>query len=266
MEVDDLRALALDALVQPDTQKKLAIVSTLDPLVLAIRPERILLCDQPLPGRPNKPELITPLKVPRRSLTTAQGKAALIHALAHIEFNAINLALDAIWRFATMPTQYYVDWALVAREEALHFQLLQDYLHDLDSYYGAFLAHDGLWAMVARTTEDVLARMALVPRTLEARGLDASKLMLAKLKQAGDERAASIVAKILHDEINHVAIGNYWYRYCCSEQSKDPEAIFADLCVQYQAPKLRGPLNLEARRAAGFTESELVALVHGLRA
>jgi uncharacterized ferritin-like protein (DUF455 family) len=118
--------------------------------------------------------------------------------------------------------------------------------------------------MVERTTGDVLARMALVPRTLEARGLDASKIMLAKLKQAGDNRAASIVERILHDEIRHVAIGNVWYRYCCEQQSKDPEGIFAQLCEQYKAPKLRGPLNLDARRQAGFTETELASLQNSL--
>jgi uncharacterized ferritin-like protein (DUF455 family) len=259
-----LRRLALAALLQSDVQAKLLQVQQLPPEAAACEPQLNLQCHQPLPGRPPKPELITPLKVPKRSLTTPQGRAALIHALAHIEFNAINLALDAIWRFPNMPLKYYADWALVAREEALHFQLLQHYLHDLNSHYGAFQAHDGLWAMVERTTEDVLARMALVPRTLEARGLDASKLMLAKLIQAGDARAASIVQRILNDEIRHVAIGNIWYRYCCEQGQKDPEAIFAQLCEQYKAPKLRGPLNLEARREAGFTETELTYLQNSL--
>jgi uncharacterized ferritin-like protein (DUF455 family) len=260
----ELRGLALAALLQSDIQAKLLQVQHLDSETTVCEPALKLTCNQPLPGRPATPELITPLKVPRRSLASPQGRAALIHALAHIEFNAINLALDAIWRFPNMPLKYYGDWALVAREEALHFQLLQNYLQDLNSHYGAFQAHDGLWAMVERTTGDVLARMALVPRTLEARGLDASKIMLAKLKQAGDERAASIVERILHDEIRHVAIGNIWYRYCCEQQNKDPEGIFAQLCEQYKAPKLRGPLNLDARRQAGFTETELDYLQNSL--
>jgi uncharacterized ferritin-like protein (DUF455 family) len=255
-----LRVLALAALEQWDIEKKLALVAQLPEQASSQEAAQSLTCDRVLPGRPTTPELITPLKVPRRSLASIQGRTALIHALAHIEFNAINLALDAIWRFPNMPLQYYSDWAFVAREEALHFQLLQTYLHDLNSHYGAFQAHDGLWAMVERTTEDVLARMALVPRTLEARGLDASKVMLAKLKQAGDQRAADIVQRILTDEIGHVAIGNTWYRFCCQQQNKDPEGIFAQLCELYKAPKLRGPLNLEARRQAGFTETELITM------
>jgi uncharacterized ferritin-like protein (DUF455 family) len=260
----ELRGSALAALLQSNIQTKLLQVQQLPSDINACDPALLLVCNHPLPGRPATPELITPLKVPRRSLASPQGRAALIHALAHIEFNAINLALDAIWRFPNMPLKYYADWALVAREEAQHFQLLQSYLHDLNSHYGALQAHDGLWSMVERTTGDVLARMALVPRTLEARGLDASKIMLAKLKQAGDNRAASIVERILHDEIRHVAIGNVWYRYCCEQQNKDPEAIFAQLCEQYKAPKLRGPLNLDARRQAGFTETELASLQKSL--
>lgn len=214
----------------------------------------------PLPGRPARPELVPPLEVKQRSMRTQEGRAALIHALTHIEFNAINLALDAIWRFPGMPRDYYADWLKVAAEEALHFQLLAAHLQTLEFSYGDFPAHASLWEMADKTRSDILARMALVPRTLEARGLDASPPVRAKLAQAGDMAAAEILDIILRDEIGHVAIGNHWYRWLCEQRGMDPVASYAALAVQYKAPPLRGPFNLEARRAAGFSDSELNAL------
>lgn len=213
-----------------------------------------------IPGRPPRPELVAPLAVKHRSMRTLEGRSALIHALAHIEFNAINLALDAIWRFSGMPADYYADWLQVASEEALHYSLLAAHLAALGHAYGDFSAHNSLWDMAEKTSGDVLARMALVPRTLEARGLDASPAVRAKLAQAGDEAAASILDIILRDEIGHVAIGNKWYAWLCSERGLDPMAAYASLALQYKAPPLRGPFNFEARRAAGFTEAELAAL------
>ncbi|WP_082889203.1 ferritin-like domain-containing protein [Methylovorus sp. MM2] len=213
-----------------------------------------------LPGQPSKPELVPPLAVKRRSMTTPEGRAVLIHALTHIEFNAINLALDAIWRFPDMPSAYYTDWLKVAQEEAYHFTLLNAHLQNLGYIYGDFPAHNSLWEMVARTQGDVLARMALVPRTMEARGLDASPLLRAKLAQAGDMAAAEILDIVLRDEIGHVAIGNHWYGWLCEQRGLDPITTYAQLTVQYAAPKMRGPFNLPARRAAGFTEPELAAL------
>lgn len=214
-----------------------------------------------VPGRPARPELVPPLAVGRRSMRTVEGRAALIHALAHIEFNAINLALDAIWRFPSMPREYYVDWLQVAAEEALHFSLLEAHLQTQGFSYGDFTAHNSLWDMAEKTAGDVLARIALVPRTLEARGLDASPPVRAKLAQAGDSAAAAILDIILRDEIGHVAIGNRWYRWLCEARGLEPVAAYAELAAQYKAPPLRGPFNLEARRAAGFSESELAALV-----
>lgn len=213
-----------------------------------------------IPGRPAQPQLVPPRELKHRSMTSVEGRAVLLHALAHIEFNAINLALDAIWRFPNMPLDYYSDWLLVAREEALHFTLLQAHLETQGYAYGDFSAHNSLWEMVEKTKEDVLARMALVPRTLEARGLDASPALRAKLAQAGDADAAGILDIILRDEIGHVAIGNHWYRWLCEQSQQEPMATYAMLVRQYQAPTLRGPFNLEARRAAGFTEEELERL------
>mgnify|MGYP001550711028 CR=1 FL=1 len=220
----------------------------------ALTPQR------PIPGRPSRPELVPPLAVRHRSMRTVEGRAALIHALAHIEFNAINLALDAIWRFPDMPREYYVDWMQVAAEEALHFSLLSQHLQTQGFQYGDFTAHNSLWDMAEKTQGDILARIALVPRTLEARGLDASPPMRAKLAQAGDIAVAEILDIILRDEIGHVAIGNRWFGWLCEQRGLEPIATYAALAVQYKAPQLRGPFNLEARRAAGFSELELAAL------
>ena len=184
----------------------------------------------------------------------------MIHALVHIEFNAINLALDAIWRFAAMPPDYYADWLRVADEEALHFSLLAGHLQVLGYAYGDFPGHGSLWEMAGKTRGDVLARMALVPRTMEARGLDAVPAVRAKLAQAGDHAAAGILDIILKDEIGHVGIGNRWYGYLCAQRGLDPLQTYARLAKKHAAPALRGPYNLAARRAAGFSELELVAL------
>lgn len=213
-----------------------------------------------LPGRPAKPPLVHPSQLKHRAVGTPQGRAALIHALAHIEANAINLALDAVWRFDAMPERFYLDWMRVAGEEALHFQLLSAHLNAIGFTYGDFPAHDGLWEMAEKTKNDLLARLALVPRTLEARGLDACPAIRKKLVSVGDRRGAYILDIILRDEIGHVAIGNHWYRYLCSQQNIDPVSTYANLSKTYGAQKLKGPFNLEARRAAGFDEAEIAQL------
>lgn len=214
-----------------------------------------------VPGRPDAPVLVPPSEVPRRrAIDTPRGRGALLHALAHIEFNAINLALDAVWRFAGMPAAFYQDWMRVAAEEATHFSLLSAHLATLDCRYGDHPAHDGLWQMTEKTAADPLARMALVPRTLEARGLDASPPIRAKLAQAGDMVAAGILDVILRDEIGHVAVGNRWYRWLCERAGLDPVPTYRKLAEQYGAPRLRGPFNLEARRQAGFDDDEIAAL------
>ncbi len=213
-----------------------------------------------LPGWPERPALVAPAQLPARSAFDVNGRAALLHAVAHIEFNAIALALDAIWRFAALPRAYYFDWARVAGEEALHFSLLTDHLASLGHAYGDFAAHDGLWTMAERTRKNVLARMALVPRTLEARGLDVTPAMRTKFARAGDTRATEILDVILRDEIGHVAIGNRWYRWLCERDGVDPLQAQAQLAQQHRAPRPKPPFNLEARRAAGFDAAELDAL------
>lgn len=266
MNHPELRQAALHWLAQTDAAHKAAGVRQLaldwaaGQLVLDTQTE--LRATQALPGIPAKPELVAPRLVARRSMITPEGRAILIHALVHIEFNAINLALDAIWRFADMPRDYYSDWLRVADEEALHFSLLAAHLQTLGYFYGDFPGHSSLWEMADKTAGDVLARMALVPRTMEARGLDAVPALRDKLAQAGDAPAAAILDIILRDEIGHVAIGNRWYGYLCQQRNLDPIASYARLAQQYAAPVLRGPFNLPARRAAGFTDSELNALVN----
>jgi uncharacterized ferritin-like protein (DUF455 family) len=265
MTAPELRARALQCLTESDPMAKVAAVYALSTASEqgACLPDPLaeLSSSAEIPGRPGRPELVPPLQVGRRAMNTPEGRAMLIHALAHIEFNAINLALDAIWRFAGMPATYYTDWLQVAKEEAYHFSLLEEHLQRLGYGYGQFLAHDSLWEMVARTSDDVLARMALVPRTLEARGLDANPPLRAKLAQAGDKEAAAILDIILRDEIGHVEIGNRWYGYLCRLRGLELIPAYAALAAQYKAPTPRGPFNLEARRQAGFTEAELQLLI-----
>ena len=228
--------------------------------ILVPDPATRLACPPALPGRPALPRLVAADQVPRRSPFTLAGRAALLHAVAHIEFNAINLALDAVWRFDDLPEAYYRDWTRVAAEEATHFLLLREHLRSLGHAYGDFDAHDGLWRMTEATAGDPVARMALVPRTLEARGLDATPPMQDRLKRAGDHRAVAILDTILRDEIGHVAIGNRWYRWLCRRDGLDAEALYPDLVTRYAAPRLRPPFNLDARRQAGFSPAELLAL------
>ena len=263
----DARAAAMQVLLQADPARKAAQAHALfagagagaGAGVGATSLDIHAVFDEPasLPGRPALPRLVPPKGVPTRSPFTLEGRAALLHAITHIEFNAINLALDAVWRFSGMPPAYYTDWLRVAAEEALHFTLMREHLQSLGFDYGSFDAHDGLWLMVQRTAHDVTARMALVPRTLEARGLDASPPIQARLRQAGDLRAVEILGVILRDEVGHVAIGNHWYRWLCARDGVDPVARYPLLARQYDAPRPRPPFNIEARLAAGFTRAEL---------
>jgi uncharacterized ferritin-like protein (DUF455 family) len=215
------------------------------------------------PGRPQEPELVDPRKLERRSVATELGRIRLLHAVAHIEFNAINIALDAVYRFREMPQQFIGDWLLVATEEARHYQLLERELRRRGSYYGAHRAHRGLWDMVCQTRDNVLHRMALVPRVMEARGLDVTPGMIAKFKQNDDQAAAGILEVIYRDEVGHVRIGNYWYQQLCEQQGVDAVATFRELIKRYMGGKLRGPFNWPARLEAGFQSAELSALERG---
>jgi len=259
--VPELRAAALACLIETDPQNKTAGVAALAQAFAAgavtLDSAAVLIETGAIPGRPARPELVPPRLVGRRSMATLEGRAMLVHALAHIEFNAMNLALDALWRFPGMPAAYYADWLQVSNEEAYHFSLLARHLATLGYAYGDFAGHDSLWEMVEKTRGDVLARMALVPRTLEARGLDAIPPLRAKLAQAGDAAVAAILDIILRDEVGHVEIGNRWYGFLCTARGLPLRATYDELVVRYKAPVLKGPFNLEARRRAGFTEEEL---------
>jgi uncharacterized ferritin-like protein (DUF455 family) len=257
--MDSLRRQALVPLVCTDADAKARLTAAID-LDAEAGAAEPLRCEHRIPGRPARPVLVPQRQLVQRSVATLEGRAALIHALAHIELNAVDLALDLCWRFPGLPDEFYRQWIVVAQEEALHFGLLRDHLADLGHAYGDFPAHDALWAMAEKTRDDVLARVALVPRTLETRGLDASLPIKAKLGAVGDTRAGEILDIILRDEIGHVALGNRWYRWLCQQRGLDPLSTYAQLAEQHGAPRPRGPFNLAARRAAGFTEEELATL------
>ena len=208
-------------------------------------------------GRPDQPRLVHPTKVPRRRLGTRVGHAALVHSVAHIEFNAINLALDAAWRFEQMPAAYYHDWVCVAAEEATHFAMMSEHLAAFEHAYGDFDAHDGLWQMAEQTASDVMVRMALVPRVLEARGLDVTPGMRARLERLGDTRGVEILDVIARDEVGHVAIGTRWFRYVCAQRRLEPDQTFQRLLSDNLPQLPRGPFALDARRRAGFSSVEL---------
>ena len=269
MHAPELRAQALEALCCADIDEKCRLATDLWHQAghMLLDTGTTLYAAATLPGRPATPRLIPPGSVPNRSPFTPEGGAALIHAICHIEFNAINLALDAVWRFAGMPREFYLDWLRVAAEEAYHFGLLRGHLRALPHVnpgkhwdYGDFEAHDGLWAMCEKTAGDITARMALVPRTLEARGLDATPLIQAKLRKVGTPQALETVAIldiILRDEVGHVAIGNHWYRWLCERQGLDPVSHYRVLARQHSAPRLKPPFNAAARQRAGFSQAEL---------
>ena len=217
------------------------------------------------PGRPENPQLVNPQDLARRGPGSVAGRIALIHSLAHIEFNAINLALDAVYRFRGLPALYIEDWLRVASDEGEHFLLLHHRLKSLDAFYGQLPAHDGLWDMARRTDHDVLVRMALVPRILEARGLDVAPPMIDKLRQLNDDETADILQRIYTDEITHVEVGNRWFRYICEQRSLDGVAVFHDLLRGENSAYLRSPYNREARLLAGFNHEEL-ALIEQMEA
>ncbi len=256
MSLRELRAAALDALCIADPGERCAAVDALA-TIAAVDPGCVPVAADAVPARPLLPRIVSAKQVPRRSPQSTAGRAALLHSLAHIEFNAIALALDAIWRFGAMPCDYYFDWCRVALDERRHFGLLQQHLATLGHAYGDFDAHDGLWDMAARTAHDVLDRMAVVPRTLEARGLDASPRVRAALAAAGDERAARILDVILDDEIRHVAIGNRWFNWLCERRGHDSIVVQEEMTRRHCVAAPSGPLNVAARRAAGFSESEI---------
>jgi uncharacterized ferritin-like protein (DUF455 family) len=212
------------------------------------------------PGRPSRPNLVDPRDLPRRGLGSHEGRAALLHAVAHIEFNAINLAWDAVLRFRGMPEDYYRDWVRIADDEARHFGMLVERLATLGFAYGDFDAHDGLWDMARRTRHSCLERMALVPRVLEARGLDVTPGMIARLRNAGDAVSGALLEQILDEEVAHVAAGSRWFAWCCAQSGVDPASTFTHLIDTHLPGKVRGPFNVAARLRAGFSIGEMATI------
>ncbi|PID49406.1 MAG: hypothetical protein CR991_06575 [Proteobacteria bacterium] len=262
--MQDFYQAVYDCLMQADIEQKLVCAQQLYADWQAGRLVRqttsVTVQAIPIPGRPAKPELVHPKYVKQRKLTTKAGRVALLHAVAHIEFNAINLALDAAYRFRAMPNAYYGDWLQVAAEEAYHFSLVRERLQALGSDYGDLPAHNGLWEQACKTDNDVMVRMALVPRVLEARGLDVTPGMMARLREVGDQDTVAILAIILRDEIGHVRIGSHWFRFCCEQRALEPEATFRQLLITVMKAPVRGPFYDEGRLLAGFSAAELEQL------
>ncbi len=260
---DTLQQRAFACLMQADVSKKVEMVNALsqDWAQQKVAIDRSS-CPEPVPvpGRPENPELVHPTKVSKRNFKSEIGRIRLVHAIAHIEFNAINLALDAVYRFPDMPEDFYQDWLQVATEEAKHFCLLQTYLTERGSSYGAYTAHNGLWEMAVKTAHDVMIRMALVPRVLEARGLDVTPTMIRQLDQVGDTELVRILEIIFQEEIGHVKIGSHWFYHCCELRGKDAATTFAELMDEYLRSPVTGPFEIDARKAAGFTEQEIAML------
>lgn len=257
----DLHAAAKRCLDATEPAEKLRLTHATWEAFLAgdLQPDTSSPAPDPIaaPGRPAKPVLVNARQLPQRGLGSEEGRAALVHAVAHIEFNAINLAWDAVYRFRGKPAAYYRDWASCAHDESRHFAMLAERLQELGHAYGDFDAHDGLWQMAEKTAHDDTARMALVPRVLEARGLDVTPAMIERLRRLGDTRTVAILEVILREEVAHVAAGTRWYQHCCQRDGIEPIAHFFALIRDYMGVNLRGPFNRPARLEAGFVEAEL---------
>jgi len=240
---------ALQAFLTADPAEKcmrVAVLTGIEPVT-----------DPPLqPGRPVKPQLVRPRDVPGRGLGSIEGRAGLCHAVAHIEFNAINLALDAALRFGGMPPAYYADWLSVARDEARHFLMMRQRLNELGFDYGDFTAHNGLWESAEKTAHDVMVRMACVPRVLEARGLDVTPNLISRLREVRDLDTVAVLEVILAEEVRHVEIGTRWFRHCCTVRGLEPVGTFRSLLAAHNII-LRPPFNQAARKQAGFLPEEL---------
>ncbi len=254
--MNDMQRRTADALFCSNPEQKLVLVAMLEAPETAgdwcaVSPVRRA-------GIPDRPELVAPKALPRRrNLHSREGRFALLHALAHIEFNAINLALDAAYGFAGLPVEYYADWIRIAQEEAFHFGLLRNLLQNLGGDYGDLPAHGGLWEMAEKTMGDVLVRMAMVPRLLEARGLDVTPGIRARLAGAGDRDAVAVLERIEADEVGHVATGSHWFRTICAQRNLDPDAAFLSLLEKHYRGRTAGPLAREQRLKAGFSPAEL---------
>lgn len=213
--------------------------------------------DIAIAGRPDRPVLVSHNEVEKRKLSSEEGYAAMLHAICHIEFNAINLALDAAWRFRNLPIDFTRDWLKVAYEETQHFTLMRERVQALGYDYGDFPAHGNLWEMAYKTAFDPLLRMALVPRVLEARGLDVTPAIRNKVAQRGDLATCDVLDIIYRDEVGHVQIGNKWYQFLCEQRGLEPITLFRQLIQRFDLFIFRGYVNKEAREKAGFSAFEL---------
>ena len=258
----ELRAQCLKALAANDLNQKLnqvqAIFGSFKSHQIKIDSKVDIKHTYHLPGAPSKPDIVAPRLVEKRSASTQHGKLIFIHALAHIEFSAINLALDIIWRFKNLPEQFYSDWLQIAYEEQAHFNLLNSYLKKFGLAYGSFNAHNSLWEMAERTSHDLIHRLALIPRTMEARGLDVTPPIIEKFKQQKDDDIVAILQIIYKEEIRHVSIGNIWYWWACDAQKLDPHETYKNLLATYNIELNYQKLNKEARYKAGFLKEELI--------
>lgn len=209
-------------------------------------------------GFPEKLKWQLPRDMPSRKLTTVEGVRAFFHAIAHVEFTAMYLAWDILYRFRGLPDKFYWDWLRVADEEAQHFALITAHLKTLNCKYGDLPVHSGLWEHAKETAHDVLARLAMIPRCMEARGLDVTPVLMEKFNNVGDEASILVLQRILTDEIGHVSLGSDWFRRICQQKGVDSEAHYRQLLGQYHAGgKPKGPFNRELRKQAGFSDSEL---------
>jgi len=259
-QITSLRGGATAAIASPDLDRKTGLAQETATRWFERRLSLRSPLDPPLadrPGRPAKPELVPPKAVTKRSLHTAQGRIALLHSIAHIELNAVDLALDIVARFAIepVPLSFFDGWMTVAFEEAKHFRMIRKRLREMGADYGDMPAHDGLWQAAHSTRNDLTARLAVVPLILEARGLDVTPSLQAKMRETGDLETAAILDVIYNDEKGHVAVGAKWFRFLCARERKDPAATFQQLVRANFRGALKAPFNDIARAEAGLTPS-----------
>ncbi len=254
-----LREMALEVLTTADGRAKTALSRRHAAAWLAAREAGAALplgrADPPdFPARPPRPELLEPRDVPRRRPGSARGRLAILHAVAHIELNAVDLHWDIVARFADtpMPLGFFDDWVRAADEESKHFNLMCDCLEMHDSHYGALPAHAGMWRAAADTANDIMGRLAVVPMVLEARGLDVTPGMIALFEKAGDEAAVAALRVIHAEEVHHVAYGSKWFHFLCGRHELDPKETFHALVRRYFHGRLKPPFNEEKRAEAGL--------------
>ena len=255
-----LHACAYRALMEQSVEEKLHLIKHMQNLPAEFEGAHPAPLELETPGQPDSLRYVHPRELKQRRLSTEAGRACFLHAIAHIEFNAVNLALDAVYRFRDLPAEYYRDWLRVALEEVTHHQLLVDRMWHLGYRYGDFPVHSGLWDIANNTSGSLLHRMALVPCVLEARGLDVTPPMIEKLTAVGDLESAGVLQVILDQEVEHVAIGIRWYKFACRLENVDPVERFVELVNDNLPNRLRGPLNTKHRLDAGFTSDWLERL------